>query len=256
MTLIMSKSSVYLLLLLSWLFSTHAVFGAVTPAHAAATVPVSVNISFKTAEPRAGQPVSPSVSFKRRSDQQPIPTTAFVKSHEQLLHMVGVGEDLDTFFHWHSAATYRQAFSVQNVVFPKAGTYLVALDGLLAEGPLASSTKLTVHEHAGHGRRLLQGSRDRSGNSLTQLLDRLGNALDERLYEAGIIEPKGAAIPSQGAAQHAAHSGHTRAVGVTSFGPALRTQVVFPAAGRYLLVGQVSRRELILLPVFVSCTGR
>jgi hypothetical protein len=40
------------------------------------------------------------------------------------------------------------------------------------------------------------------------------------------------------------------------FGPVLKTEVVFPSAGKYVLVGQVSRgNELILLPVVVSCTG-
>lgn len=40
------------------------------------------------------------------------------------------------------------------------------------------------------------------------------------------------------------------------FGPVLKTEVVFPSAGKFLLVGQVSRgNEFILLPVVVSCTG-
>lgn len=58
--------------------------------------------------------------------------------------MVGVGEDLDTFMHWHPTAQTPTAFVFRNVTFPKSGRYLIAMDGLLPEGPMATHTKLAV----------------------------------------------------------------------------------------------------------------
>lgn len=58
--------------------------------------------------------------------------------------MVGVGQDLDTFFHVHPSSTTPSAFTFSNLVFPKAGTYLIALDGQLADGVVATQTKLAV----------------------------------------------------------------------------------------------------------------
>lgn len=60
--------------------------------------------------------------------------------------MVGIGADLDTFFHWHPDASLQTptAFLTNNVTFPKAGTYLVALDGQLEQGPVANSTNVTI----------------------------------------------------------------------------------------------------------------
>lgn len=73
--------------------------------------------------------------------------------------------------------------------------------------------------HAGHGRKLLQSSNSSAS----------------------------AAAPGVRAGSQAAGP---------RFGPTLKTEVVFTAKGRYLLVGQVSRgNELILVPVVVSCTG-
>lgn len=75
--------------------------------------------------------------------------------------------------------------------------------------------------HAGHGRKLLQSSNSSAS----------------------------AAAPGVRAGSQAAAAG-------PRFGPTLKTEVVFPAKGRYLLVGQVARgNKLILMPVVVSCAG-
>lgn len=56
---------------------------------------------------------------------------------------MGVGEDLDTFFHWHPTTATGSRFMVSPAVFSAAGRYIVALDGALASGePLAEHTKV------------------------------------------------------------------------------------------------------------------
>lgn len=85
-----------------------------------------------------------SVSLQALPGLTAIPTADFRVAHDQLLHIVGVADDFDTFLHWHPAARTSTVFISKGVVFPKAGTYLIAVDGLLATGPAANSTKLAV----------------------------------------------------------------------------------------------------------------
>lgn len=85
-----------------------------------------------------------SVSLQALPGLTPIPTADFRVDHDQILHILGVGEDLDTFLHWHPAARTSTAFISTGGVFPKAGTYLIAVDSLLAAGPVANSTQLAV----------------------------------------------------------------------------------------------------------------
>jgi hypothetical protein len=58
--------------------------------------------------------------------------------------VVGVGQDLDTFFHWHPTYKTPSVFYVKKAVFPKAGVYLIAVDGKLADGALANSTRISI----------------------------------------------------------------------------------------------------------------
>lgn len=93
---------------------------------------------------QAGRPLNLSVSMQALPGRTPIPTADFRVSHDQLLHILGMGQDLDTFLHVHPTTRTPTAFISKNVVFPKAGTYLIAVDGLLAPGPVANSSKLAV----------------------------------------------------------------------------------------------------------------
>jgi hypothetical protein len=66
----------------------------------------------------------------------------------------------------------------------------------------------------------------------------------------------GASVSPPAAAKMEHNDGEMASALPVRFGPVLKTEVVFPSAGKYLLVGQVSRgNELILLPLVVSCTG-
>jgi hypothetical protein len=109
-----------------------------------ATVPAQATLITTPAQAVAGHPTNMSISFQRLPNLQAIPTSSFQIALDQLLHMVGMGQDLDTFFHWHPTHKTSSMFSFRNLVIPKAGTYLVALNGQLAAGPVANSTKLAV----------------------------------------------------------------------------------------------------------------
>jgi len=95
--------------------------------------------------PLLGKPLTLSASFSQpHPASAPIPTSRFQLSHTKLLHLVGVGEDLDTFLHWHPTNITPTAFVFRNVTFPKSGRYVIAMDGVLTEGPVATHTKLAV----------------------------------------------------------------------------------------------------------------
>lgn len=119
------------------------VLGVLLAAGAHAAPNATVTLVAQSA-PAAGRPLNLSLSFSRLPDLQPIPTSAFVVSHEQLLHVVGVGADLDTFLHWHPTHKTPSAFLITGVAFPKAGTYLVAADGQLAQGLAANSSRISI----------------------------------------------------------------------------------------------------------------
>lgn len=120
-------------------------------------------------------------------------------------------------------------------------SYIAHEHGDIAGGSTAMPpmTAGTVEEsgamHAGHGRKLLQ----HAGHN-----------------DMSTTPGANTAAPEKAPAGRAAGNSAPAAAKAT-FGPSIKTDVVFPSAGRYLLVGQVSRgNELILLPLFVSCTGR
>jgi len=110
-----------------------------------------------------------------------------------------------------------------------------AMPGMAAGTMEESGAMPAGMNHAGHGRKLLQQTEH---------------------SDASMTPGANTAVPEKASAGHAVGGSPTAAAKGT-FGPSIKTVVVFPSAGRYLLVGQVSRgNELILLPLFVSCTGR
>lgn len=155
-------------------------------------MPVSMAITSPSPVVAGQQASELSISFANASSAQILPSS-FVEGHDRILHIVAVGEDLDTFAHVHpeefglntSAAgahneatvlSFHSAIRVQRsklpnsrsaaiqnrqshlvdagssnatafklrLAFPKAGRYMVAVDGLLPAGQVANKSSLVV----------------------------------------------------------------------------------------------------------------
>ncbi|KAF6266292.1 hypothetical protein COO60DRAFT_445987 [Scenedesmus sp. NREL 46B-D3] len=114
-------------------------------------VPVVMNATTNPQQVVANSEISLNVSFSRLPDHQPLQASSFLVSHDRLLHCVAVGADLDTFVHRHPSQVYQPAaespsslFGFRHLRFTRAGRYLLACDGLLPEGRIATRTTLAA----------------------------------------------------------------------------------------------------------------
>lgn len=114
------------------------------------TLPVALTVTTNPRPITATKPATLSVSFARIPGGKAIVPSQFELSHERSVHLVGLGRDLDTFFHVHNAggaASAGKAFGFEGVVLPKAGDYLIALDGKVGGpqgGTVANHTTIAV----------------------------------------------------------------------------------------------------------------
>lgn len=120
-----------------------------------------------------------------------------------------------------------------------------AAHGMAHDAGSAMHMETDGMSHAGHdhGRKMLQGS----GSMMHQAT--------HTTAAVGMPSAHDTMMPSGMTGGSGPHGAGHSSVGDV-FGPALKTEVTFPSAGTYLLVGQMARgHELILVPVLVSCTG-
>jgi hypothetical protein len=66
-----------------------------------ANVAVVMNVTTSPRQVFANSDTSLNVSFAKLPGHQPLQSSSFLVSHDQLLHFVAVGADLDTFAHRH-----------------------------------------------------------------------------------------------------------------------------------------------------------
>lgn len=103
-------------------------------------VPVQLTLQTAPTDVVAGQNATIVVDFKEPNGSH-IPSSAFVVSHDRVLHLVAVGQDLDAFAHWHPTQSGPGAnFTFSDVSFPAAGRYIIGFDGQLFDGPVANHT--------------------------------------------------------------------------------------------------------------------
>lgn len=100
----------------------------------------NVSWTFDPQHPAAGKPFNIDISMKG-SEGQPI--EQFDISHEKLLHLIVVSEDLSRFYHLHPDYDGKSGFH-QEIELPKGGTYRLFADYKPA-GEAAVTAQGTVH---------------------------------------------------------------------------------------------------------------
>jgi len=89
------------------------------------TVGLAVNLLLlPVATPTVGLPTALSFFVNDRPSGSPVPNYALEIEHEKLMHVIGVRDDLEEFFHVHPAPTTPGVFSV-NHTFTAPGSYKV-----------------------------------------------------------------------------------------------------------------------------------
>jgi hypothetical protein len=88
-------------------------------------LPYTLQVTTKPPKPKAGQPVSLTITILNSAGRQPV--QSFEVVHEQLLHLLIVSKDLANFSHEHPEPATQGAFR-QTYTFPTGGEYRLFAD--------------------------------------------------------------------------------------------------------------------------------
>lgn len=256
----------------------HAHLGHTHIAAAPAPEPI-VSLETDTAKIMAGIPVSMTIRIKDREGK---PLNNMEITHERVLHVVIVGQDLTTFAHIHPEDAGRDKEKMLKTAtfplrytFPKAGRYLFGLDFAAADNFYTKTFSINVAGKPAMGEPKHDLSTEKYSGKYRIML-----AVSSKSIKAGdettlkyMIEKDGKPVidlnPYLGAAMHLAVVSNDlkqfiHAHGVTPgesptlqhhmhasppkrFGPEIDADVVFPKKGIYTIFSQVSHQGKVLL---------
>jgi putative copper resistance protein D len=227
----------------------------------------------------AGSPVKITVRMK---DPGGRPLQGIAASHERILHMLIIGQDMRSFAHVHPEDTgpitgemLKKAVFPLRFTFPRAGEYLVGVDFFAGDEFYSQVFRVSVAGRPAMGGPRTDLSRRRIFGEYTVTL-----AISPMSIKAGeetslryVIEKDGKPVtdlgPYLGAAMHIAvvsddlkryihahgtvpgephaRHDHMHAVPPKRFGPEIEADVVFPVKGIYTIFSQVKHGDKVLL---------
>jgi Cu+-exporting ATPase len=242
------------------------------PAISAAEAGVRVEL---IAPPTLATETPISLTYRLADARTGAPVADIVESHERPLHLIAVRRDLRIFQHVHPTSTGRPGEFAIDITFPAPGTYLLFGEFARAGGQhfvqrddlavgVASGAPNLVEDWepktvdgvrvtllspnalpAGHGIRLTLRIEDaRTGEGVHDLQPYLGApAHVVILTEDGHIfgHTHGEATGTEGG--HAGHGGHSGHSSMSTYGPEIAFEHIFPAPGLYKLWGQFRTGE-------------
>lgn len=255
--------------------------------HMQTTKSDTMNVSLRSQPERitAGSPATLHFSVKDSSGE---PARGLTISHDRILHVVIISEDMSTFSHIHpedfAVITEEMLNSAQFMVrytFPKAGRYLVAADTAVGSRHLSEHfiIGVTGDPHMGKLRKDL--SREKkfgdynaalstlpehiiAGKGTTLRFDIKRNSTPVTDLEPYLAAPMHIAVVSaeisefihahgEVAGPHAGHHpmGHVHGDVPGSFGPSIEANVIFPVKGTYQIFGEVKHQGKVIVLSFM-----
>ncbi len=247
--------------------------------HRAAASVTTVRVETNPAEIIAGTPVLITV---RLEDRNGGPVRGILVHHERILHAVIIGRDLKTFAHIHpedlgpiTGEMMNKAVFPLRFTFPKAGTYLMAIDFATEDGLSGKTTMLTVNGRPNMAAPGIDTSREKEFGAYHVTFTaspkpiRAGEDTTIRFRITSTGKPVTDLEPYLGAPMHLAvarsdltqfiHAhgyspgdihmrlGHRAASPSERYGPEINADIIFPAGGAYKIFCQVNHRGRILL---------
>jgi putative copper resistance protein D len=238
-----------------------------------------VSLETEPSSINAGSPVKITVRMK---DPGGRPLQGLAVSHERILHMLIIGQDMSSFAHIHpedagpiTGEMLKKAVFPLRFAFPKAGEYLVGVDFFAGDEFYSQVFRVSVAGRPVMGGPKTDLSTRRIFGEYTVTL-----ATSPMQVKAGeeaslryVIEKDGRPVtdlgPYLGAAMHIAvvsddlkryihahgtipgephaHHDHMHAVPPKRFGPEIEADVVFPVKGIYTMFSQVKHGDKVLL---------
>ncbi|MGC1455875.1 MAG: CopD family protein [Nitrospirota bacterium] len=227
---------------------------------------------------KAGSPVKITVRMK---DPGGMPLQGLAVSHERILHMLIIGQDMRSFAHIHpedvgsiTGEMLQKAVFPLRFTFPKAGEYLVGVDFFSGDDFYSQVFRVSVGGRPAMGAPEMDLSTRRTFGEYTVTF-----ATSPMQVKAGeetslryVIEKDGRPVtdlgPYLGAAMHIAvvsddlkryihahgtvpgephaHHDHMHSVPPKRFGPEIESDVVFPVKGIYTIFSQVKHGDKVL----------
>jgi len=246
---------------------------------------MSISMASKPANLRAGEAATLRFSVKDREGR---PARGVSVSHDRILHVIIISEDLSVFAHVHpedfgliSKEMIRSAQFGVRYDFPRAGRYLVAADAAVngthisnhfiveASGDtvMAAPRKdlsrekkfgdydVTFSSEPEHitakKETLLRYEIKENGKPVTDLETYLSAPMHIAIVLTDLTDFMHAHGSAPGA--HAGHqpAGHIHGTSDSELGPVIEAKVVFPVKGTYRIFSEVKHKERVLLLDFM-----